>query len=126
MNIIEFKNGSYLEIIPSDANAKPSVIHMQGFYLPYDDLYWYQKVLISLLLKGQKLKEKLAAPTQEKCTCIYCGKEFKDKSYYTIPRSSGNTIRENIKLARSLCCSDKCLFRALSAAEEVLSQEEKE
>lgn len=105
MNSIEFKNGSSLKTIPNDMNAKPSVTHMQGFYLPYDNLYWYQKVLISLLLSG---------------------KEFKNESYYIIPRSSGNTIRENIKLARSLCCSDKCLFRALSAAEEVLSQEEKE
>ena len=61
MHSIEFKNGSYLKTIPNDTNAKPSVTHMQGFYLPYDDLYWYQKVLISLLLKGQKLKEELAA-----------------------------------------------------------------
>lgn len=66
MNIIEFKNGSYLEIIPSDANAKPSVTHMQGFYLPYDDLYWYQKVLISLLLKRSEIKRRIGCTNTRK------------------------------------------------------------
>lgn len=84
----KFKNGSEFKVIPSDVSSRPTKIHTYyqkyplGFVkdlLPdvWDNLYWYQKVYISSLIKFQNLKEQFVTLIPKQRVCINCGKKFK-------------------------------------------------
>ncbi len=93
-------------------HSKNTIELIKDFYPnAWNNLSWYQKVIIILLLKVQNFKERFGALIPKRRVCINCGKKFKDRQYYYKPcRNSGKTTMEAARFMRKMCCSDKCFY----------------
>lgn len=75
----------------------------------WDNLYLYQKVFISLLVKSQNLKEQFVTLIPKQRVCVNCGKKFRDRNYYYKPcRGSSKSITDTARFTRTMCCSNEC------------------
>ena len=75
----------------------------------WNNLYWYQKVYISSLIKSQNLKEQFVTLVPRQRVCINCGKKFRDRNYYYKPcRGSSKSITDTARFTRTMCCSNEC------------------
>ena len=116
----KLKNNSELKVISSDVSTRPAEIFTYYQKYPtefvkdclpdiWDNLHWYQKTYISLLIKTQNLKEQLITLVPKQRVCINCGKKFKDRNYYYKPcRGSSKSITDMSRFIRIMCCSDEC------------------